>query len=242
MALFSTEAVILRSYDLKDADRIVVFLTREFGLIRGVAKGAKKLKSRFGGSLEPVSVVDLVFFRKENRDLASINSVEILKAHFDIASDPDFQLLYSEFVSLILDFVPPDDTDERIFRMLVSCIDAYASDNEKRLALEVYFQYWILKFAGYLPSWGKCDGCGGVQIKGGAYLQPDFTLSCSEHANTKSIEINLEAREVFSLMRKLSPKEFLNRTVEFEMGLETIDLVLKRLISRVLDREASAMV
>jgi DNA repair protein RecO (recombination protein O) len=59
MPLVETESLILKSYSLAEADKIVVFLTQDQGLVRGVAKGAKRLKSRFGGALEPFSIVDL---------------------------------------------------------------------------------------------------------------------------------------------------------------------------------------
>ena len=62
MALIETEALVLKSYALGEADKIIVCLTRTEGLIRGVAKGAKRLKSRFGSSLEPFTVIDLDYF------------------------------------------------------------------------------------------------------------------------------------------------------------------------------------
>ena len=57
MSLFETEALILRTYNLAEADKIVVCLSRSAGLIRGVAKNCRKLKKRFGASLEPSNVV-----------------------------------------------------------------------------------------------------------------------------------------------------------------------------------------
>ena len=53
MSLIETESIILRSYNLAEADKIVVLLTRDHGVVRGVAKGAKRLKSKFGSGLEP---------------------------------------------------------------------------------------------------------------------------------------------------------------------------------------------
>ena len=77
MGLIETEGLVLKSYSLAEADKIVVFLTQEHGLVRGVAKGAKRLKSKFGGSLEPFSIVRLTYFQKEDRELVSIQQSEI---------------------------------------------------------------------------------------------------------------------------------------------------------------------
>src|SRR5688500_9158166 len=90
MGIIETEGLVLKSYGLAEADKIVVFLTQEQGLIRGVAKGAKRLKSRFGGSLEPFSIVRLTYFQKEERELVSIKQCEILKSYFEKASHPHF--------------------------------------------------------------------------------------------------------------------------------------------------------
>ena len=81
MRLVTTDAIVLRSYNLAESDRIVVFLTRSSGLVRAVAKGARKMKSRFGAALEPFTLVKLSFHERENRDLVSLSGAEILKSH-----------------------------------------------------------------------------------------------------------------------------------------------------------------
>ena len=69
MPLYSADALILRTYKLGEADRIVVFLTRDRGKKRGVAKGARRTKSNFAGALEPLTHVRVAYFEKEQREL-----------------------------------------------------------------------------------------------------------------------------------------------------------------------------
>ena len=64
MPVHEAEAIVLRQYSLSDSDRIIVFITREFGKIRAVAKGVKKPKSRFAGALEPLNHIRLEFYAK----------------------------------------------------------------------------------------------------------------------------------------------------------------------------------
>src|SRR5215218_920076 len=87
MPLHETEAVILRTYNLAEADKIVVCLSRTSGLLRGVAKGCRKLKNRFGASLEPFTHVNLTYYEKEHRELVSFRQVEILKSRFNLSSN-----------------------------------------------------------------------------------------------------------------------------------------------------------
>ena len=85
MAVIETEGLILKSYSLAEADKIIVLLTQHQGLVRGVAKGAKRLKSKFGGALEPFSIVQVEYFQKEERELVSIRQIELLKSFFESA-------------------------------------------------------------------------------------------------------------------------------------------------------------
>ena len=75
MGLVETEGLVLKSYGLAEADKIVVLLTEKQGLVRGVAKGAKRLKSRFGGGLEPLTVVQTEYHQKDERELVSIRRI-----------------------------------------------------------------------------------------------------------------------------------------------------------------------
>src|SRR2546423_15361531 len=74
--LYTADALILRTYKLAEADRIVVFLTRDRGKKRGVAKGARRARSRFTGALEPLTRAGVAYYERELRDLVRINYVE----------------------------------------------------------------------------------------------------------------------------------------------------------------------
>jgi recombinational DNA repair protein (RecF pathway) len=76
MPVYKAEALILRTYKLGEADRIVVFLTRDRGKKRGVAKGARRQRSRFIGGLEPMTRAGVQYYEREQRELVRINFVE----------------------------------------------------------------------------------------------------------------------------------------------------------------------
>ena len=76
MPLYTADALILRTYKLGEADRIVVFLTRDRGKKRGVAKGARRRESRFVGALEPLTRAGVAYFERERRELVRLNYVE----------------------------------------------------------------------------------------------------------------------------------------------------------------------
>ena len=80
MPFYTTDALILRTYKLGEADRIVVFLTRERGKRRGVAKNARRSRRRFGGALEPMTYGRVGYFEREGRELVALNYVETTRS------------------------------------------------------------------------------------------------------------------------------------------------------------------
>src|SRR5256886_10182670 len=121
MRLVTTDAIVLRSYNLAESDRIVLCLTRSSGLIRAVAKGARRMKSRFGAALEPFTLIKLSFHEKENRELVTMSSAEILKSHFDLNSVFETAEVLAYMGEMVAEFAPPHEADELLFRMLNAC-------------------------------------------------------------------------------------------------------------------------
>src|SRR3954453_17653987 len=105
MPLHTTEAYVLRTYALAEADKICIFMTRDMGKVRGVAHGARKMKSRFGSALEPFTEVALTVFEKEGRELMSISSCEIVRSRFYVAArDVETASAFSYMAELLNEF------------------------------------------------------------------------------------------------------------------------------------------
>jgi Recombination protein O N terminal/Recombination protein O C terminal len=83
--LYTADALILRTYKLGEADRIVVFLTRDRGKKRGVAKGARRPRSRFAAALEPLTEARVAYFEKEQRELVGLNYAETVRSPLGFA-------------------------------------------------------------------------------------------------------------------------------------------------------------
>ncbi|QQS33085.1 MAG: DNA repair protein RecO [Acidobacteriota bacterium] len=160
MALFESDAIILRSYDLSDADRIVVMLTADHGLIRAVAKGSKRSKSKFGSSLEFLSITSVAYAQKESQELAGLRSVELQWSSFSLASDPAVLQDMSHLTELLLSMTPAQEPNEKLFRLVKAVVVVLAEDTGKVFALRPYFKVWLLRLAGYLPDLNRCDVCG----------------------------------------------------------------------------------
>ena len=240
MGLVETEGIILKSYSLAEADKIIVLLTESEGLIRGVAKGAKRLKSRFGGGLEPFSVVSLTYFQKEERELVSISQIELVKSYFESASDPYFLQKFSYLAELLGEFAPPHDPNEKLYRMARACLAAAAEMADSLDSIALYFELWILRLGGYLPDWNRCDECGrSLLAEENAGLQINFQLLCRQcQRSRKNWQISAAQRSIFVLAQKNSPSQFIVLTRDAAGDVREVSSILRRLISSILGKES----
>jgi DNA repair protein RecO (recombination protein O) len=240
MSLVETESLILRTYNLGDADRIVVLFTRDNGIIRGVAKGAKRLKSRFGSSLEPFSEVRVTYFQRENVELVALDKLEIVKSVFDAASDPDLLGCFSYLSELLIAFLPPHDPHEAVYRLTRACIEHAIALPESASVTIVYFELWLLRFTGYLPDWSSCSECRReLEVSEDADMQVNFQLLCSVCRRARSQHvISPKVRGLVADAMRLSPSEFTSSVKDGrgdEIGI--ISPIMRSIISTALGRE-----
>ena len=150
MPLFSADAIILRTYKLGESDRIVVFLTRDRGKKRGVAKGARRTKSNFVGALEPLTHARVAYFEKERRELVNLNYSE---PSCSALSSGTIEALgcATYFAELIDEWAADGHEDERLYRLGVSMVEALAAGVATE-PLTRYFEFWLLSLQGVYPA------------------------------------------------------------------------------------------
>ena len=152
MPLYTADALILRTYKLGEADRIVVFLTRDRGKKRGVAKGARRPRSRFAAALEPMTEARVAYFEKERRELVGLNYAEPVRSPMALAGAPLFDALgyIGYFAELLDEWAQEADADDRLFRLGASMLDALSAGAPVE-PLARYFECWLLRLQGVYP-------------------------------------------------------------------------------------------
>ncbi|HMF99361.1 MAG TPA: DNA repair protein RecO [Vicinamibacterales bacterium] len=146
MPQFITDALILRTYKLGESDRIVVFLTRDRGKKRGVAKNARQSRRRFGGALEPLTCGRVSYVERERRDLVRLEYVEPRRSPLS-AADGEALGYASYFAELIDEWAQEADPNEPLFRLGASTVDAMAAGVPIE-PLARYFEFWLLRLQG----------------------------------------------------------------------------------------------
>jgi DNA repair protein RecO (recombination protein O) len=181
MPLHESEAIILHSYPLGEADRLISFLSRTMGRVRGVAAGARRPKSRFGSTLELMSHVRIWFFERETRDLTRINQCELIESFVDAFKDYDASVALTLMAEVTESVLPDREPSDPAFRLLLLSAQSIKQRREVALPL-AYFALWTVRLAGWLGSLEQCTRCGRELASVLAYASPAvsgiFCVNC----------------------------------------------------------------
>jgi DNA repair protein RecO (recombination protein O) len=156
-----SEAIVLRTYPLKEADLVVSFLTREQGRLRGVAKRARRVKSAFGSGLERLSQVRMAYFQRENRELVNLDSCELIQSQFRLASDYRAGIALDFMAEVTEQMLPAGEPNERYFRLLLAVLEHLRAELPGGVfRAATYFALWAVRLSGFLPELKACVSCG----------------------------------------------------------------------------------
>ena len=193
MPVQTTKAIVIKSQSLGEVDKIISFYTSDFGKVRSVARGIKRPKNRYGGSLELLNYGDLVFFLRPHKDLQIINSFDILDS-FNTLKDDLTKTAYAFYIAELLDATgaegkvdnfplptpaPPGEEKKGgkgdfAFQLTLQALSNMKNINHPELLIHVY-ELQLLTLMGFKPQLQKCVGCSG-NITGNNPLTPHNSL------------------------------------------------------------------
>ena len=151
--------MVLRTYRLGEADRIVVFLTQGHGKVRAVAKGVRKTTSKFGARLEPLTHVDLLLWQGRS-DLDIVNQVEVLDTFRVIREDLSRVAKGLALVEVSDQMAQERHPDPRLYTMLVGALRTLSDPTSDPTLLAPSFFLKALVLEGAAPVLDVCVSCG----------------------------------------------------------------------------------
>jgi DNA repair protein RecO (recombination protein O) len=153
-----TEAIILKTFPLGEADRLVSFLGRSSGRLRGVASGARRIQNRYGSTLEVLSHVQLWYIERETRDLVRIQQCELLESFNKAQSDYGLSTGLAVISEIAERVLPEQEVAEPMFRLLLLTAREIERRGSWQLPL-AYFAFWTVRLGGWLPPLDRCAEC-----------------------------------------------------------------------------------
>src|SRR5437773_9097822 len=207
MPLKDSEAIVLRTYPLREADLLVTFFTRAEGKVRGVARSAKKSKRRFGGALEPLTYVQASYEDREPQELARLDSCEVLESPLATEVSYPRAVALGHVAELLDELLPDREADDAIFRLAISVLGSLRGPHVWMPV--TYFELWITRLVGFLPEFSECLVCGRALNGHRAFFHALADgLMCADDKRLASSEISAESRVVAAEMFRAPVESF----------------------------------
>jgi DNA repair protein RecO (recombination protein O) len=233
MPSISSDALVLRSHKMGETSKIVVFLTRERGKVRAVAKGARGPRSRFQSSLEPLSEVRVGLYGREGADLYRVGECELISSAFRTGEkglERALSLCY--FAELLDAFALEGEAEDPVYRLATAVLRAGEAGVSEE-GLSRYLEAWLLRLHGLYPPLDRCAGCAApLRGVGLDYHAPSRGFACGGCAHPTGPRIPPEGRSFLEQIFSTPPA----RLAAPPAGAGVLESFHETLISEHLER------
>ncbi|MGV7222107.1 MAG: DNA repair protein RecO [Nitrospinales bacterium] len=238
MPLFKGNAVVLRSMDLFETDRLITFMTEDRGKIKCVAKASRKMKNRYGAGLEPMSHIHIVYFGKENQDLYRLNSCDIIESFQKVRENYQKVYMGIYFLELTDNMLRDAHYEPKIYNLLTDTLHALKNQNEIETLCRLY-EMKILALSGYKPLLTYCTKCQKTpQSKWVGFSYNNYGILCGECSDLERTELKFRAGTLEYLKKLLTLEPKQSGRLKFpKTSEEEIEKISHRLIQVQLGRE-----
>jgi DNA repair protein RecO (recombination protein O) len=238
-----TIGFVLHCLNYGESDLIVTFYSRDFGKLKGIAKGAKNSKKRFANVFEPFSLTSIIFSRKNRDTLAFIESCDIIDHYHSIRQDLEKTLIASYFIDLADHFSPEGKKNEKIFQLLQDFLIMLGQEKASDATVR-FFEMRLLKLAGFEPALGHCTSCKTPVTNGNSYYfyPRDGGIKCAGCARPERYDQSISAGTVRTLLlgKDMDIDKIKLISLSDSLAMES-RYILSGFISHVLGREVKSL-
>jgi len=235
MSVLTSEAVVLRTWPVHEADLLVSFFTRDYGRLKGMAKAALKSRRRFGGALEPMTLARAWFAERPRQELVRLDQLEILRSPLSAPVDQARMAVLSFYAEVIDEALPERDPQATVFRLLASVLEqtsAVESEVAQPWMALTYFSLWMTRLMGLLPDIAHCMVCGETlsegEVRFNAYADGLF---CGLHSNGSGSGLCADSWQLAQRMLRAPAASFAGEAWPRKRGQD-----LRRFTLQILER------
>ena len=199
MPVLSSEAAVLRTWPVHEADLVVSFFTRDYGRLKGIAKSALKSRKRFGGALEPMTLTRAFFADRPRQELVRLDQLEIVRSPLSAPVDAVLLAALSFYAELVDEALPEHDPQDAVFRLLVSVLENTTQANPWMPL--TYFMLWMPRLIGLLPDLAHCIVCGEALQPEQVFMNPySDGLLCFIHRTASATALSPDSWQLTQRM------------------------------------------
>ncbi len=227
--IIKTRALVLRKIDFGDTSRIAQFYTEKFGRISAIIKGARSSKSKSGALVDTMNLLEIVLYKKENRDIQIVTQIDLIKYYSGIREDHKKYFSASAVIELLSHMLSENDHNLKLFEGTVKIFDLIDGTTEDPKIYFIKFFLFFLKEIGYEFQTRQCNVCGNeINATGGVGFNYDSGLMCGKCSTERLINYNY-TQELFNILFCLNSKQ--KMIACNEKDLDTIIIMLERFLS-----------
>lgn len=243
MPLCKTPAIVLRSISYGEADKIVTLYTLDFGKIKGMAKGAKRSRKRFGNTLEIGSYVTATFFEKETSDLVRLSHCDLIRPFASLREDMHRLAWASYFIELVNELTAEKIKNKELFQLLLAFLELVDQGILKE-EIQRVFEVRILANLGYQPQFDRCLRCKmAISTERVFFVPREGRIVCPPCSTNLPglVPVSLGTLKTLVLAQTI-PLEKVGRILFSAQALRESEVILSRFIQQYLGKELKSKI
>ncbi len=194
----------------------MIILTRRLGKVRAVAKGSRRIKSKFGASLEPLTVNEFMLYRKPKRELSIITGANTVRSNLILREDMRIYAYCALMLESVDILTTQDNPHPGVYDLLAGSLEEISAGGQVP-AVTWLFIFKLLKVAGYRLDFFECPACGRKDFKKPRFFPGEGSLYCRRYSHRKGVSWPLSA-EVPAAIKKLSIEYVISKKAQGEIG------------------------
>lgn len=231
--IVKTEGIILRKSDYGDSSNIIALYTRDFGKVSAILKGVKSSRSKYGASGDILNRVEIVFYKKESRQVQTISQIDLVKHYQKIKEDLDSLKYASAILELVSALILEEENNTRLYEGLIKILDLIESGETNKKYLFTKFYLFFISELGYKIAVDDCIICSKTLLNGSKlFFNLDNGFMCYD-CGKDHLYHNEFSPELFEKLLCLTTRK--NDISVTEEELDTIISFLERYLSFHID-------
>lgn len=233
MANIRAKGVIIKQTDYGEGHRMLSIFTEEYGIIKAVSYGVKRAKSKAAASSQFLCYAYFNLYKAPNRDVLTVNSIEIKDGFYPICEDIVKLSLCAYLADITYELLGQENPDSRILRIFLNALYALAYRGESLCKVKTVYELKLMSAGGYMPNMNCCAVCGSSEIR--AFDCEKGSVVCGKCMSREAVKINGGAYKAMHYIVSCDDKKMLS----FNAGdglLEELNSVSERYVSVQTDR------